>query len=70
MNNLYDFAGQSYNLYASAFGRDSYDGMGHKMISVYEISDFCPNARWNGEFTQYCPIFDADDVVSHEWGHA
>ena len=30
----------------------------------------CPNAYWNGVATNYCPDFDADDVVSHEWGHA
>lgn len=70
VNNLYDFAGQTYNLYSSGFGRDSYDGMGHHMISVYLINEQCPNAYWNGTSTNYCPIFDADDVVSHEWSHA
>ena len=40
------------------------------MISVYLINQNCPNAYWNGTSTNYCPIFDADDVVSHEWGHA
>ena len=40
------------------------------MISVYLINQQCPNAYWNSESTNYCPIFDADDVVSHEWGHA
>ncbi|MFZ1218328.1 MAG: M4 family metallopeptidase, partial [Chthoniobacterales bacterium] len=70
INNLYDFAGQTYNLYSSAFGRDSYDGLGHHMASVYLINEQCPNAYWNGSSTNYCPIFDADDVVSHEWSHA
>jgi bacillolysin len=70
VNNLYDFAGQTYNLYSSAFGRDSYDGLGHHMVSVYLINEQCPNAYWNGTSTNYCPIFDADDVVSHEWSHA
>ncbi|HEX8679791.1 MAG TPA: M4 family metallopeptidase, partial [Chthoniobacterales bacterium] len=70
VNNLYDFAGQTYNFYASAFGRDSYDAAGHTMISVYLINQQCPNAYWNGESTNYCPAFDADDVVSHEWSHA
>ena len=70
VNNLYDFAGQTYNLYSSGFGRDSYDGLGHQMISVYLVNQQCPNAYWNGTSTNYCPIFDADDVVSHEWGHA
>lgn len=69
VNNLYDFAGQTYNYYASGLGRDSYDGLGHKMISVYLINQQCPNAYWNGVSTNYCPAFDADDVVSHEWSH-
>lgn len=69
VNNLYDFAGQTYNFYASGFGRDSFDGLGSKMISVYLINQQCPNAYWNGESTNYCPAFDADDVVSHEWSH-
>jgi Zn-dependent metalloprotease len=70
VNHLYDFAGQTYDLYSSAFGRDSYDAKGHKMRSVYLINQQCPNAYWNGESTNYCPAFDADDVVSHEWSHA
>ena len=70
INNLYVMAGHTYNLYSSGFGRDSYDGLGHKMDSVYLINDICPNAYWNGLATNYCPDFDADDVVAHEWGHA
>ncbi len=69
VNHLYDFAGQTYNFYASAFGRDSYDALGSTMISVYLINEQCPNAYWNGESTNYCPAFDADDIVSHEWSH-
>lgn len=70
VNNLYVMAGHTYNMFSSAFGRDSYDGAGHKMESVYLVNDQCPNAYWNGITTNYCPDFDADDVVSHEWGHA
>jgi len=70
INNLYVMAGHTYNLYSSGFGRDSYDGLGHKMDSVYLVNDVCPNAYWNGISTNYCPDFDADDVVAHEWGHA
>ena len=70
VNNLYDFAGQTYNFYSSAFGRDSYDALGAIMHSVYLVNEQCPNAYWNGQSTNYCPIFDADDVVSHEWSHA
>lgn len=70
VNNLYDFAGQTYSYYASAFGRDSYDGQGITMRSVYLVNGNCPNAYWNGSSTNYCPGFDLDDVVSHEWSHA
>ncbi|MCI0398502.1 MAG: M4 family metallopeptidase [Chloroflexi bacterium] len=69
-DNLYDFAGQVYNLFFNAFGRDSYDGNGIPMRSVYLVNQVCPNAYWNGQATHYCPGFDLDDVVAHEWGHA
>jgi Zn-dependent metalloprotease len=70
IDNLYLFAGHQYNLMASAFGRDSFDGLGGAMHSVLLVNDQCPNAYWNGQTTNYCPDFDADDVVAHEWGHA
>ena len=70
IDNLYDFTGQTYNFYASAFGRDSYDALGKTMRTVLLINDQCPNAYWNGSTTNYCPGFDEDDVVSHEWSHA
>ena len=70
IDNLYDFTGQTYNFYASAFGRDSYDGLGRAMRTVLLVNDQCPNAYWNGSTTNYCPGFDEDDVVSHEWSHA
>jgi bacillolysin len=70
IDNLYDFTGQTYNFYASAFGRDSYDALGKTMRTVLLVNDACPNAYWNGSTTNYCPGFDEDDVVSHEWSHA
>lgn len=69
-DNLYDFSGQVYNFFWNAFDRDSYDSYGAVMRTVYLINDACPNAYWNGQATNYCPGFDLDDVVSHEWGHA
>jgi Zn-dependent metalloprotease len=69
-DNLYDFSGMVYDLFSKAFGRDSYDGLGHKMRTVYLVNDACPNAYWDGQATNYCPGFDVDDVVAHEWGHA
>ena len=70
VDNLYDFSGHTYGLFADAFGRDSYDGAGAIMRTVYLVDQNCPNAYWNGATTNYCPAFDLDDVVAHEWGHA
>ena len=70
VDNLFRFSGQVYDLFANAFGRDSYDNRGHTMRTVYLINENCPNAYWNGSTTNYCPAFDLDDVVAHEWGHA
>lgn len=75
LNNLYIFAGGTYNLYKNLFGREGYDDgavEAAKQVqrSVYLINENCPNAYWDGTSTNYCPGFDADDVVSHEWSHA
>ena len=43
---------------------------GQLQQSVYLINNICPNAYWDGTSTNYCPGFDADDIVSHEWSHA
>lgn len=74
-NNLYIYAGGTYALYDNLFGAKGYDFTrppmaGQTQKSVYLINDQCPNAYWNGDSTNYCPGFDADDVVSHEWSHA
>lgn len=74
-DNLYIFAGGTYDLYANLFGFEGYDfgttaPEDQVQKSVYLINDQCPNAYWNGDSTNYCPGFDADDVVSHEWSHA
>ena len=74
-DNLYIFAGGTYDLYTNLFGFEGYDfgttsPEEQVQKSVYLINDQCPNAYWNGDSTNYCPGFDADDVVSHEWSHA
>ncbi len=60
----------SYNFFQNAFGFDSYDGQGATMHAIFNRTDDCPNASWNGEFTSYCPGITADDTVAHEWTHA
>lgn len=67
---LFDFAGHVYDFFYEGFGRESWDGEDAHMHSVYLVNQNCPNAYWNGETTNYCPGFDLDDVVAHEWGHA
>jgi bacillolysin len=52
-----------------AGGNHNLDFPGQIQQSVYLIGAACPNAYWNSESTNYCPGFDADDVVSHEWSH-
>lgn len=74
-HNLYIFAGGTYALYKNLFGREGYDDGAiapelQVQKSVYLVNELCPNAYWNGDSTNYCPGFDADDVVSHEWSHA
>jgi bacillolysin len=76
-DNLYIFAGGTYALYKNMFGREGYDDGAVKATdgvqrqkSVYLVNEQCPNAYWDGDATNYCPAFDADDVVSHEWSHA
>lgn len=71
INNLIDGTGESYNLFWNAFGRDSYDALGHVMETVNDDPGIsCPNANWNGTTTNYCTGVTGDDTVAHEWGHA
>ncbi|HNP34683.1 MAG TPA: M4 family metallopeptidase [Woeseiaceae bacterium] len=61
---------ETYDLFANAFGRDSFDGAGATMDSIFNRGYSCPNASWNGTFISFCPGLTVDDVTGHEWGHA
>jgi hypothetical protein len=61
---------ETYNFYHAAFGRDSFDGNGAIMDSIFDRGYGCPNASWNGAFISFCPGFTTDDVTAHEWTHA
>jgi bacillolysin len=72
----YDYAGDTYDYYWTAHGRDSFDDAGATLISTVH---FCPspgecpygNAFWNGTQMVYGEGFaSADDVVAHELTHA
>ena len=61
---------ETYDLFANAFGRDSFDGEGATMDSIFNRGYNCPNASWNGAFISFCPGLTTDDVTGHEWAHA
>ena len=61
---------ETYDLYNNGFSRDSIDGAGAMMDSIFNRGYGCPNASWNGTFISFCPGFTTDDVTSHEWSHA
>ena len=61
---------ETYDLFSNAFGRDSFDGAGANMDSVFNRGYSCPNASWNGAFISFCEGLTTDDVTGHEWGHA
>ncbi len=71
INSMISTTGETYNLFSSAFGRDSYDAAGAWMRTVNNDPRInCPNANWNGITTNYCTGVSGDDTVAHEWGHA
>jgi Zn-dependent metalloprotease len=69
-NNMITSSKETYDLYKNAFGRDSFDGAGAIMDSIFNRGYSCPNASWNGTFISFCPGFTTDDVTGHEWTHA
>lgn len=69
-NNMILASKETYDLFANAYGRDSFDGAGAVMDSIFNRGYSCPNASWNGVFISFCPGLTTDDVTGHEWGHA
>jgi Zn-dependent metalloprotease len=69
-DNMIQVSKETYDLYKRAFGRDSFDGAGAQMISIFNRGNACPNASWNGVFISFCPGLTTDDVTAHEWSHA
>lgn len=67
----YDYAGDTYDYYFRAFGRDSTDDNGLTMtINVNFASSSCPNAFGGGGQATHCTGTASDDVVSHEFTHS
>jgi len=69
-NNMILASKETYDVFANAFGRDSFDGAGAPMDAIFNRGYSCPNASWNGAFISFCPGITTDDVTGHEWGHA
>ncbi len=69
-DNMIRVSKDTYTMYLNAFGRDSFDGKGATMDSIFDRGYDCPNASWNGVFISFCPGFTADDITAHEWSHA
>ncbi|MCV2355243.1 M4 family metallopeptidase [Paucibacter sp. B2R-40] len=69
-DNMIAASSDIYKLFSTAFGRDSFDGKGKTMDSIFNRGDACPNASWNGTYISFCPGTTTDDVTAHEWGHA
>jgi Zn-dependent metalloprotease len=61
---------ETYDFFMNAHGRDSFDGAGATMDSIFNRGYQCPNASWNGTFISFCQGLTTDDVTGHEWGHA
>lgn len=71
VNKTMTVAGWTYALFQYAFARDSWDGAGGDMKSIFDDPRIsCPNANWNGNTTNYCTGVAGVDTVAHEWGHA
>lgn len=69
-DNMIQASSEIYDLFKNAFGRDSFDGHGATMDSIFNRGNACPNASWNGQYISFCPGLTTDDVTAHEWGHA
>ncbi|MDT9001669.1 M4 family metallopeptidase [Paucibacter sp. APW11] len=69
-DNMIAASAEIYDLFKTAFGRDSFDGKGATMDSIFNRGNGCPNASWNGVYISFCPGTTTDDVTAHEWGHA
>jgi Zn-dependent metalloprotease len=69
------YAGETYDFYATRFGRDSLDDDGLQLTSTVDYCDPtrpCPfeNAFWDGSLMVYGDTYaSADDVVGHELTH-
>jgi len=72
VNRAYDYAGDFYDYFARAFGRDGIDDAGLPMrLLVNSTYGSCPNARWSesDKIAIFCDGLVIDDIVAHELTH-
>lgn len=71
VNRGYDYAGDVYDYFYRAFGRDSINGTGMTLRVVANFYDpgFCPNAFWDGQEMVFCEGTVTDDIMAHELTH-
>jgi Zn-dependent metalloprotease len=77
VNEAYDGAGDTYDLYASQYDRDSLDGHGMKLVSSVHVGQDFNNAYWDGSQMAYgdgdnqifVPLTRSLSVIGHELSH-
>lgn len=77
VDNSYNYLGETYQYYLSAFNRDSYDGQGGVLGTAVHFSSTnpqikCPNVFWIGDpdyVIVACDGMVAKDVYTHELTH-
>ncbi|UCD28259.1 MAG: M4 family metallopeptidase, partial [Planctomycetota bacterium] len=71
VDKAYDYAGDAYDYFFRAFGRDSLDDNGMPIVvTVRSTALPCPNAAWNGHQVVFCSGLMTDDIMAHELAHA
>ncbi len=70
VDQAYDYAGDAYDYFFRAFGRDGLDDQGMPLVvTVRSTALPCPNASWDGEQLVLCSGMVTDDIVAHELTH-
>jgi Zn-dependent metalloprotease len=69
VDNAHDYAGDTYDFYFNAYGRDSVDNAGFPLRSYTHYRNNYQNAFWDGTRMTYGDGFPVDDVTAHEITH-
>jgi len=77
VNEAYDGLGQTHELFASVYGRDSLDGRGLPLVATVHYDRDFDNAFWDGEQmvfgdgdgVYFNSFTDSVDVIGHELAH-